>query len=90
MIHCINGLLFIECFSIRLIFIELFPMEMLLFEESDNFQECEACFGRLCGDPLGCIDSVLIDEDPSCTLNEEVDLETQMKIFITRLNKKLA
>ena len=63
---------------------------MLLFEESDNFQECGLCFGQLCGDPLGCIDAALIDEDPSCTLNEEIDLETQMKIFITRLNKKLA
>ena len=63
-------------------------MEMLLFEESDKFLECESCFGRLCGDPLGCIDSFLVDENPSCTLNEEVDLETQMKIFIAQLNKK--
>ena len=68
---------------------QLFPMEILLFEESDKFLECNSCFGQLCQDPLGCLDSFLVDENPSCTLNEEVDLETQMKTFIAQLNKKL-
>ena len=64
-------------------------MEHLLIEESDNFNECNSCFGQLCQDPLGCLDSLLVDEEPYCTLNEEVELNTQMRTFIAHLMNKL-
>ena len=63
-------------------------MELLLVEESDNFLECNSCFGQLCQHPLGCLDSFLVDEDPYCTLNGEVEFRTKMRTLIAHLMKK--
>ena len=49
-------------------------MEFLLIEETDNFLECNSCFG-FCQDPLGCLDSLLIHS--YCTLDEEGELKTE-------------
>ena len=48
-------------------------MECLLIEEeTDNF--CKSCFG-FCKDPLGCLDSFLIDS--YSTLDEEEELKKE-------------
>ena len=57
-------------------------MECLLIEETDNFLLCISCLG-FCRDPLGCLDSFLVD--PYCTLDEEEELKKKAIIKLEQM-----